>query len=190
MKLFGASKGRQDFVNRLGLQNGDKILDIGCGPADIVAYLPEYVEYTGFDNNKNYINSAKKRFKNRGNFLCEEVSSDLSSKSDLIKPESFNIALAIGVLHHLTDEQATNLFELAKTSLVKGGKLVTLDGCFTENQSLFTKFFLKMDRGNFVRNENSYVKLAKQNFEEIKVDVFDNQLINIPYTYIIMECIK
>ena len=38
-------------------KDGDKILDIGCGPGDILEYLPR-VEYLGFDMNQRYIEKA------------------------------------------------------------------------------------------------------------------------------------
>ena len=40
-----------------------KVLDIGCGPAEILRYLDNKVEYYGIDNSEKYINYAKKRFK-------------------------------------------------------------------------------------------------------------------------------
>lgn len=38
-------------------RQGDRILDIGCGPGIIVPYLPE-VEYIGFDASQEYIKAA------------------------------------------------------------------------------------------------------------------------------------
>src|ERR1035438_2359647 len=37
---------------------GDRILDIGCGPGNMLPYLPE-CRYTGFDVNQSYITSAR-----------------------------------------------------------------------------------------------------------------------------------
>ena len=51
---------------------GEKVLDIGCGPGDILEYLPD-VKYTGFDLSPEYIEAAKKRFGNRGRFFCNDV---------------------------------------------------------------------------------------------------------------------
>ncbi|MBE0429230.1 MAG: methyltransferase domain-containing protein [Thermoleophilia bacterium] len=184
--LTGAGKARKDLVEKLELKAGDKILDIGCGPADILRYLPADVQYTGFDNNENYIRSAKKQFKNRGNFFCQEVGADLL-KNTLVETNSFNVVLATGILHHLADDQAISLFELAKAMLIKGGKLVTLDGCFTKNQRLVAKFVLRLDRGKFVRTKQEYIKLAKYHFSGVKTEISDNAL-KIPYTLIIMEC--
>lgn len=186
--LVGATKARKLIVEKLEINPGDKILDIGCGPADILEYLPEHAEYTGIDNNRNYIDSAKNRFNKRGKFFCEEISAELL-KNTIIETDSFNVVLAFGILHHLTDYKAICLFELANAVLIKGGKLITLDGCFTEEQPLITKMILKMDRGDFVRTKEEYLKLASQNFVDIRTEISSN-LLNIPYTLIVMKGIK
>ena len=54
---------------------GDRILDIGCGPADLLSYLPQ-VEYIGFDANSKYISDAKRRYGNQGTFICQLVTSN------------------------------------------------------------------------------------------------------------------
>ncbi|OGI04818.1 MAG: hypothetical protein A2Y25_04325 [Candidatus Melainabacteria bacterium GWF2_37_15] len=182
-QIISSKKHRNNLIKKFGIKPGDKILDIGCGTGDILEYLPENIDYTGFDINKKYIDAAQKQFKNRGKFFCEEV------RSDLTELGSFNIVLAKGILHHLTDEQTISLFKLAKNSLIKGGRFITFDGCFAGNQSLLVRFILNMDRGKFVRNEEEYVKLAKYHFSNVQTEITHN-LINIPYTHIIMEGIK
>lgn len=186
--LVVSKKSRKNLIEGFGIKTGDKILDIGCGTASILEYLPEDVEYTGFDFNENYISFAKKRFKNRGKFFCGKVDNK-STESTPLEKESYNFVFAIGVLHHLTNEQAINLFNLAENYLIKGGKFITLDGCFTENQSPLVKLILNMDRGKFVRNEEEYLKLAKYHFQNVKTEILHN-LINIPYTHVLMEGIK
>lgn len=47
---------------------GMKILDLGCGPEDILAYLPD-VEYWGYGISEAYIAQAKTRFGNGGGNL-------------------------------------------------------------------------------------------------------------------------
>lgn len=44
----------QRFVSPAIPQNG-KLIDIGCGSAEVVRFLPKGVEYIGFDRNPAYI---------------------------------------------------------------------------------------------------------------------------------------
>jgi SAM-dependent methyltransferase len=48
---------------------GEKVLDIGCGPGEILEYLPA-VDYVGFDINPKYVEAVQKRFGGRGRFFA------------------------------------------------------------------------------------------------------------------------
>ena len=57
---IGGNALRQRFIrNHVRAKPGDKVIDIGCGPAQILPWLPE-VYYLGFDINAAYIASAKR----------------------------------------------------------------------------------------------------------------------------------
>ena len=94
--------------------------------------------------------------------------------------------LAIGLLHHLPEELAFGLFRTAKRALKPGGRLVTLDGCYTQGQSIAARFMLSRDRGKYVRKAGEYVDLALTVFTDVKSFVLNRQL-RIPYTYLVME---
>ena len=163
---------------------GDKILDIGCGPGDILEFLPSTVDYWGFDLNDDYINTARKRFSNRGQFFCKKVSRDAIPGEDL-----FDIVMACGVFHHLTNEEAGEMFELAHTLLKSGGRFITFDGVYVPDQSYFARLFLSNDRGEYVRTKEQYRTIAQKYFTDIQVSI-RSDLLRLPYTHIIMECKK
>jgi cyclopropane fatty-acyl-phospholipid synthase-like methyltransferase len=131
-----------------------------------------------------YIKHAKKRFSKRGFFLTSTIDSALIKEHSL---SDFDIVLATGVVHHLSDADAAVLFEVARTALKPGGRLVTLDGCFVEKQSRMTRFILSKDRGRYVRTEEAYLSLAMKSFKNVQISIH-HDLIRIPYTHIIMEC--
>jgi SAM-dependent methyltransferase len=162
----------------------DRILDIGCGPASILASLPASVEYVGFDPSPRYIEAAQKRFGPRGTFVV-----GVATRENLPQYPPFNLALAVGVLHHLDDEAARELIELAFANLQTGGKLVTLDGCFTERQSAVARSLLRMDRGRYVRDAEHYKRLALDAFTQVELDV-RTDLLRIPYTHAILTAHK
>jgi len=161
---------------------GDRILEIGCGPGTIVPYLPR-VDYLGFDLSPDYVAQAQRRFP-QAKFVCERVSG-----YSLREQASFDIVLALGIVHHLDDREALQLFEIAHSALKPGGKLVTLDGVWTDDQSPAAKYLLARDRGKFIRSEEGYVQLASKFFTEVKGSVRDD-LLRIPYTHLILECTR
>src|SRR6266478_6579280 len=95
---------------------GEKVLDIGCGPGDILENVPA-VDYLGFDINPKYVEAAQKRFGRRGRFFCGDVGLTAIDQ----EAASFDLVLATGVLHHLDDNHAVSLFNLARRTREAGG---------------------------------------------------------------------
>jgi cyclopropane fatty-acyl-phospholipid synthase-like methyltransferase len=166
---------------------GDRILDIGCGPGDTLPYLPD-VNYVGFDASQEYIKAAQMRYGNDrfacATFICQQVSTTTLKDSSC-----FDIVLAIGILHHLDDAEALQLFRLAQTALKPGGRLITFDGVFVEKQSPFARYIISRDRGQNVRTREGYLAIASQVFSQITVSI-RHDLLRIPYTHIILECTR
>ena len=162
---------------------GDKILDIGCGPADVLNFLPA-VNYTGLDISPEYIGSARKRFGSRGRFCCGDVG--LATIEG--EQGTFDLVLAIGVIHHLDDAQATRLFDLARRALRPTGRLVTYDGCYVPQQSRIARWLLAKDRGKFVRTREEYLRLARARFSKVEPHL-RHDLLRVPYTHLILNCV-
>jgi len=182
--LIGGHSSRTQFVHQYVTPSlGSRILDIGCGPGTLVAYLPQ-TKYTGFDISSAYIHSAKSKYGHLGKFYCQNVVD--------LKPEQvgrFDIVLVVGVIHHLNDLEARTLFESAYALLKSGGKLVTFDGVFVEEQTAIARYIIAQDRGQYVRTKEGYLSIASQVFSDIKVSI-RHDLLRIPYTHLILECFK
>jgi SAM-dependent methyltransferase len=161
---------------------GEKILDFGCGPADVLNYLPD-VDYTGLDISAAYVHTAKQRFGSRGRFLCADVGLASIEKEQ----GSFDLVLAMGVIHHLDDTQAARLFQLARQALCPVGRLMTYDGCFAPQQSRVARWLLARDRGKFVRCQEDYLRLASADFAKVE-PYLRHDLLRVPYTHLIMSC--
>ncbi|HMO19492.1 MAG TPA: class I SAM-dependent methyltransferase [Candidatus Melainabacteria bacterium] len=162
---------------------GCKILDIGCGPADILEYLPDDIgEYSGFDMNQEYVNFASRRWGDRGEFRCERVSQSHNKRAH------YDIVLANGIVHHLDQEEARQLFMTARTVLKPGGHLVTYDNVYIENQNWFAKFMNSQDRGKYVRPLEDYTALAGEHFNKVETAILHDTL-RVPYTILIMRCL-
>jgi len=162
---------------------GNRILDIGCGAGDILRHMPP-VEYVGFDMDEQLVQAARKIYGQRGKFFRRKLGKDAVADFG-----AFDIVVATGVLHHLDDGEAIELFELAAGLLKPGKRLVTLDGCYAAGQSALARFILSRDRGRYVREPRAYVCLASQVFDKVEHTVYD-KLLRIPSSIIIMECSK
>src|SRR5271167_3534123 len=97
----------------------------------------------GFDVNPKYIECARTHFP-QAQFVCARV-----SQYRLAEQEGFDAVLAIGILHHLDDEEARQLFQIAYDALRTGGKLVTMDGVRTADQPAAVRWLLEKDRGKY-----------------------------------------
>lgn len=181
--LMGADRIRRELVaDHIRSTDGMRLLDIGCGTARILDYLPN-VTYHGFDLSQEYINEAVARYSERGTFRCAMV-----EEATLQDEPPFDVVLAVGVLHHLDDESALQLFNLAKTVLKQGGRLVTIDPCFDHKQNFISRFLVSRDRGQNVRSGGQYRELASNAFDHVTGVVKHRTW--VPYTHWIMECTK
>jgi len=160
---------------------GQRVLDIGCGPGDVLAHLPA-VDYVGIDMDERYIRAARSRFGGRGEFRCQSVEDVVVSE-----PGSYDIVMANGVLHHLDDVQARQLLSVARQALKPGGRLTTFDGCYVPGQVWLARWLLQLDRGHYVRTREAYVTLAETAFGQVCSHV-RHDLLRIPYTHHIMVC--
>ena len=181
--LMGGHKFRMNFASQLVRPfPGMAILDIGCGPADILAHMPS-VGYWGFDISEAYIEKAQKTYENRGRFYCK-----LLEAQDLENLPKFDVVLAIGLLHHLDDAEACKVLQLAHQALRPQGRLLTVDPCLDSTQNPIARFLIRSDRGQNVRDKAGYESLAGKVFSSFSATVRHQAW--IPYTHCIMECTK
>jgi SAM-dependent methyltransferase len=185
-KLVGAYTWRDRAIQRFvspAITEDGKLIDIGCGTAEAVKYLPRGVEYIGFDRNPAYIHQALERYGHlNAIFHCEELSLDYSMNGS-----PADVVLALGLIHHLDDMQTLDLLRLAKKLLGPGGFLLTLDPVYEPQQSLLARYIISKDRGTAVRTELAYKELALQECSNVEVFIDRNPL-RIPYTGIVMKC--
>lgn len=182
-QIIGANRFRRHYVTQfVQPQKQSRILDIGCGTAEILDFLPKEIDYVGYDLEADYIAYAKEKYKDRGNFYCRLV-----NELTLEKQSTFDIVLASALLHHLDDEEAGQLVRIAKQALKPDGYLVTFDNVITERQSPIERFLIRQDRGCHVRNEAEYRVIAESAFPRVESTVL-HHLLRIPYTHVFMKC--
>jgi SAM-dependent methyltransferase len=177
----GASRSRAVLANEhLCAPFGGKVLDIGCGTGEIIEYLSN-VSYTGFDPNPAYVDHARAKYGNRGDFRVGSI----TSPPELSGP--FDVVMALGVLHHLDNEEALALLALAAQEVRPGSPVVTVDPVISNDQTRLARFVVRQDRGRFVRHVEEYESLARTVFPTVSRRV-RHDLLNIPYSHIVMRC--
>ena len=179
--LMGADRGRREFTELyIRPQPGQNVLDVGCGTSLILDYLP-HANYWGFDISEEYIAFGRQRFGKRGQFFCK-----LLTPAELKNLPSFDIVLALGLLHHLDDDAAADLLALAHSALKPGGRLLTVDPTVVPKQNPIARFLVNRDRGQNVRVPEAYLQLVNRVFPHTRGAVTHRRW--IPYTHWIMEC--
>ncbi len=180
--LVGVHRLRVEYVSKyVRPRPSDRVLDCGCGPGDLVAYLPD-VAYVGIDMDEGYIESARARFGDRASFRLGPVGAETMGDDG-----HYDLVLANGLLHHLDDARVSEFLRLASRNLKPSGRLVTFDGCYTEDQSPIARRLLDMDRGSHVRTLDAWLGLVRPVFPTVQAHL-RTDLLRIPYTHLVMEC--
>jgi len=180
----GARRWMKRFVrDTVQPQAGERMLDIGCGPAAILHYLPR-VDYCGFDHSATYIESARRQFGARARFFCADVG---TIREYGVGP--FDIAIAISLLHHIDDAAALDMLAKVREALVPGGRLVTADPCFFKGQPWITRLVVANDRGMNVRRFDEYLTLARKLFPKASAEL-QAGLLPFPHAVCAMVCRK
>jgi cyclopropane fatty-acyl-phospholipid synthase-like methyltransferase len=183
--LVGANALRRRLIqNYVQAQPGDKVIDIGCGSALAVRSLPD-VEYIGLDVNPDCIAFARRAYGSRGTFVVGDTKSVRGDS----RFEDADIVMAIGVLHHLDDEDAAHCIQFAYDTLKPKGRFICHEACWIPNQGAISKYIMSIDRGRSVRTEEQYRQLASKVFRKVNSWV-DTKPLRIPYVTVVLECEK
>ena len=178
--LLGGASSRERLTSQIiKPQSGMRVLDVGCGPAAIRPFLGE-VDYTGVDLNAKHIEAARKSGAPGDRYLVGDVTRDLS-----FEPHSFDLITLIGILHHIDDDKARNLFKHLLTLIKPTGRMITFDGVYLDRQRLISKLMLDLDAGKNIRTMTQYKALCEGLPLQVKTHVFVD-LLNIPYDHCTM----
>jgi cyclopropane fatty-acyl-phospholipid synthase-like methyltransferase len=183
-RLIGSDIAFGKLVDIIKTSPHSRILDIGCGEGHILDFLPETINYTGYDLSAAYIEYAKQKYGHRAIFINERVSG-----MTLKDTQPFDIVLAIGLVHHLNDEEARELYKTGYNSLKRGGTMFTSDNAYYKGQSFMARYISSKDRGQHVRYPDQYQALAFSAFEKVEV-IIRHDMIRLPQTTCILKCSK
>jgi ubiquinone/menaquinone biosynthesis C-methylase UbiE len=179
-KIIGADRAMRVFAESyIRPAAGERLLDVGCGVGDMLDHLGG-VAYVGVDMNASYIATAKRhRSRTDARFVCSSVD-DLPA----LGLGGFDCAIVISVLHHLTNNQVSNLVDSLQRVLKPGGRLVTVDPVWSPEQRTTSRVLIALDRGRYVRDIDGYGELIGKGFDDLEFAVRDD-LLHVPYSYCI-----
>jgi SAM-dependent methyltransferase len=183
MRLLRNEANRRWFIDEvLALRDGQKLVDIGCGPADILDCLPA-VKYIGLDISERYIEAARQKYGDRGVFLAGR----LAHWANDSRTRDADVVLANGVLHHVDDDEARQMLEFARAILKQDGRFVFYEPCYLIWQSKSSRYFMSRDRGRNIRTEQGWKDLAASVFPQFSTNIVTgvNRLF---YVCIIGQC--
>ena len=183
-KMIGKKSFPEYFASKyIGDTSGLSILDLGCGPADVLKYIHDEKLYVGIDFNENYIESDKKSFSDRQTcqFLCTDLNSFAESTS-----QKFDLVIMMGVMHHISDTEVEQCLASIKRIIAKDGRFVSFDPCYTKGMNPIARLLCMLDRGRYVRYAEDFVRLQQKYWTDIKYEVKTDGL-KLPYSRILFS---
>jgi cyclopropane fatty-acyl-phospholipid synthase-like methyltransferase len=161
------------------------VLDFGCG---VGYHSLEFKDanYLGIEPLTSCVQKAHKMYSSANSRF---ILGDHRSLQE-IPDSSFDLVIAIGVLHHVNDSIATAFIKESRRILRSGGRLATFDPVIHKNQSLTSKFIVKRDRGQWVRQDSAYLSLVEESFNGKITSKIYKRLLRIPYDHILIEIYK
>jgi SAM-dependent methyltransferase len=180
MFALGADKAITRYVKEaLQPKSGVKMLDVGCGPANVLPYLPP-LDYTGIDLNAKHIAYARQQHGDRGRFIVGNAADDLKQEE-----KAFDLINVSALVHHLSDDEAILLLGSLTRLLKPNGRIVTLDNVWLPRQRIAVRLFNQLDSGTNIRTPEGYLGLL--NGTELDIDTLIwNDLLRVPFDHFVM----
>ena len=173
---------REEVLRPVGVQD---VLDFGCGIGYHALEFPN-ANYLGIEPLQSCIRKAHVLYSASNRHF---VLGDHKMLSE-IPDSSFDLIIAIGVLHHINDDIVTEFLQEGHRILRSGGRLTTLDPVLHVDQSILSRAVVKRDRGKWVRTESEYSEIITSHFPGKMVKKIYTGLLRIPYDHVTFTLIK
>jgi ubiquinone/menaquinone biosynthesis C-methylase UbiE len=125
---------REGWEKMLYLGGGDRLLDFGCGSADLLQhYAPHFRESIGIDQSGSMLKEARRKMDGVANVTL------LQGNQDTVWREvagRFDRVTAAGVLHYLTAAQTAAWLAAAKGRLTLKGQIILFDVMHPQRRTL------------------------------------------------------
>jgi ubiquinone/menaquinone biosynthesis C-methylase UbiE len=143
-----------DFDNKM-------VLDFGSGTGANCSML-EPSRYLGIDPDGRRIHYAKRIYPQHRFSVFENSRIPMHD-------ESVDCILIIAVLHHICSEDIALYMEEFRRVLKPGGTIVAIEPCLCEKNPICNTFMQLYDKGEYIRDELSYLQLFQDHNYECEV---------------------
>ena len=167
---------REEVLKPEGVRD---VLDFGCGVGYHALEFPN-ANYLGIEPLQSCISKANDLFSGSNRRFLLGDHTLLKQVPD----SSYDLIIAIGVLHHIGDEIVSVFLKESHRILREGGRLVTFDPVLHEEQSTFSRWVVRRDRGQWVRTEYEYSGLLIGHFPGKPIQKIYSRLLRIPYDHV------
>jgi len=160
-----------EFSNILN-QDRKRIVDIGCSTGACASRIIDMGrnDYVGIDIEPRYVKLAARRAPH-GNFYV------VDARKMPFRDESFDLAMFIGVMHHMDNDLVKDCLREVLRVLKPNGRVIVAEPVFTPGRRLST-LLLHLDRGRNIRDAPHYRALfdgfaiERQRFFEFSIHRF------------------
>ncbi|WP_307545482.1 class I SAM-dependent methyltransferase [Paenibacillus sp. V4I5] len=140
---------------------GQAVLDFGSGTgANCSMFHP--LNYLGIDPDAKRIDYAMRIYP-RHTFQV------LESDNLPVKNESVDYLLIIAVLHHITSNEISSYMKEFQRILKPNGTIIVMEPCLCMKKPLCNRFMKWYDNGEYIRNEEEYIRLFRDHDYDCKV---------------------
>ena len=152
-KIGGMEEFYKNIINsEVNLNQIKNVLDIGCGLGSHSEFFDKDSNYIGIDLNIKRVNYAIEKYQSTNRvFECSSIN---NLKTNL----EFDLAILIGVIHHLSNKEIEDFVSDLKSSTLKINKLIILDPVKIPKQKLLSKILQKLDVGANIKLQHEYTK--------------------------------
>jgi SAM-dependent methyltransferase len=153
--LFGDIIGREAVSRRPG-----RVVDLGCG---VGVHAPLFAgwEYVGVDLNLAYVQAA-----DRSNGQAYAV---MDAAFIGLQSTSFDLAMVVGLIHHLDDSTAVKVLHEIRRVLRANGQVLLIEPIWPTSQKNWAGRILRqLDRGGFVRSFDEWAVLCSSIMTVVK----------------------
>lgn len=174
--IFGSPEFKKVVEFALNQYSNQDVLELGSGTG---AFSPQgFRNLTVTDVNQDYLNAIE--------VSCNKV---LASAAKLpFENSSFNLVFAVGLYHHLSDEDYALSMQEIKRVLRPGGRFLNIDNVPpTQSRRFIAGLVRKLDRGMFVRTQANQLKLMESQFSVIESRIGSYSWCGLEYSLVLCE---